>query len=135
MTRRHLTLTTALALALPLGGCGVLDRDQAPVPLTITASDWNGWDPDHESTDTTTDVEAVEGRTVRVDDDLEITFTNVDGGEVEIRTTDAMSPVNDGGGINLLDPEHDFTVDRGTPLELATPTTDAGTTYELVLTG
>ena len=47
MTRRHRTLTTALALALPLGGCGVLDRDQEPVPLTITASDWNGWDPDH----------------------------------------------------------------------------------------
>ena len=72
MTRRHRTLTTALALALPLGGCGVLDRDQEPVPLTITASDWNGWDRDHQSTDETTDVEAIEGRTVRVDDDLEI---------------------------------------------------------------
>lgn len=134
MTHRHLTLTTALALALPLGGCGVLDRDQAPVPMTITANDWNGWDPDHESTETTTEVEAVEGQTVRVDDDLEITFTDVGDDEVEIRTTDAMSPVNDGGGINLRNPEHDFTVDRGTSLELATPTTDAGTTYELVLT-
>lgn len=134
MTHRHLTLTTALALALPLGGCGVLDRDQAPVPMTITANDWNGWDPDHESTETTTEVEAVEGQTVRVDDDLEITFTDVGDDEVEIRTTDAMSPVNDGGGINLRNPEHDFTVDRGTSLELATPTTDAGTTYELELT-
>lgn len=133
MTRRHLTLTTALALALPLGGCGVLDRDQDPVPMTITANDWNGWDPDHESTETTTEVEAVEGQTFSVDG-LEITFTDVGDDEVEIRTTDAMSPVNDGGGINLNDPEHDFSVERGTPLELATPTTDAGTTYELTLT-
>ncbi|UTT66023.1 hypothetical protein NMQ01_15220 [Janibacter sp. CX7] len=134
MTRRHLTLTTALAVLLPLGGCGVLDRDQEPVPLTITASDWNGWDPDHESTDTTTEVEAVEGQTLRVDDDLEITFTDVDDDEVEIRTADAMSPADGGGGIDLLDPEHDFTVERGTPLRLATPTTDAGTSYRLELT-
>lgn len=133
MTRRHRTLTTALALALPLGGCGVLDRDQEPVPLTITASDWNGWDPDHESTETTTEVQAVEGRTVRIDDDLEITFTDVDDDEVEISTTDAMSPAGD-GGIDLLNPEHDFTVDRGTPLELATPSTDVGTSYEVTLT-
>lgn len=133
MTRRHLTLATALALLLPLGGCGVLDRDQAPVPLTITASDWNGWDPDHESTETTTEVQAVEGRTVRIDDDLEITFTDVDDDEVEISTTDAMSPAGD-GGIDLLNPEHDFTVERGTPLELATPSTDVGTSYEVTLT-
>ena len=134
MHRRPTAVLLAATVLLP-AGCGLAEREQPPVPMTITANDWNGWDPDHESTDTTTDVEAVEGRTVRVDDDLEITFTDVDDGEVEIRTTDAMSPVNDGGGINLLDPEHDFTVDRGTPLELATPTTDAGTTYELVLTG
>lgn len=134
MTRRHRTLTTALALALPLGGCGGLDRDQEPVPLTITASDWNGWDPDHQSTDETTDVEAIEGRTARVDDDLEITFTDVDDDEVEIRTSDAMSPVKEGGGIDLTTDEMEFTVERGSALELATPTMDAGTTYELVLT-
>ena len=134
MTHRHLTLTTALALALPLGGCGVLDRDQAPVPMTITANDWNGWDPDHESTETTTEVEAVEGQTVRVDDGLEITVTDVGDDEVEIRTSDAMSPVKEGGGIDLTTDEMEFTVERGSALELATPTMDAGTTYELVLT-
>lgn len=133
MRRRHTALLLAAAVLLP-AGCGLAEREQAPVPMTITASGWNGWDPDHESTETTTEVEAVEGQTFRVDDDLEITFTDVGDDEVEIRTTDAMSPVNDGGGINLLDPEHDFTVERGTPLELATPTTDAGTTYELTLT-
>ena len=133
MHRRPTAVLLTATVLLP-AGCGLVEREQPPVPMTITANDWNGWDPDHESTDTTTDVEAVEGQTVRVDDDLEITFTDVDDGEVEIRTTEAMSPVNDGGGINLLDPEHDFTVDRGTPLKLATPTTDAGTTYELTLT-
>lgn len=133
MRRRHTALLLAAAVLLP-AGCGLAEREQAPVPMTITANDWNGWDPDHESTETTTEVEAVEGQTFRVDDDLEITFTDVGDDEVEIRTTDAMSPVNDGGGINLLDPEHDFSVERGTPLELATPTTDAGTTYELTLT-
>ena len=133
MHRRHTALLLAAAVLLP-AGCGLAEREQAPVPMTITANDWNGWDPDHESTETTTEVEAVEGQTFRVDDDLEITFTDVGDDEVEIRTTDAMSPVNDGGGINLLDPEHDFSVERGTPLELATPTTDSGTTYELTLT-
>ena len=133
MHRRHTALLLAAAVLLP-AGCGLAEREQAPVPMTITANDWNGWDPDHESTETTTEVEAVEGQTVRVDDGLEITFTDVGDDEVEIRTTDAMSPVNDGDGINLNDPEHDFSVERGTPLELATPTTDAGTTYELTLT-
>ncbi|MFF5325008.1 hypothetical protein ACFY2Y_14935 [Janibacter hoylei] len=133
MHRRPTAVLLAATVLLP-AGCGLAEREQPPVPMTITANDWNGWDPDHESTETTTEVEAVEGQTFRVDDDLEITFTDVGDDEVEIRTTDAMSPVNDGGGINLLDPEHDFSVERGTPLELATPTTDAGTTYELTLT-
>lgn len=133
MHRRPTAVLLAATVLLP-AGCGLAEREQPPVPMTITANDWNGWDPDHESTETTTEVEAVEGQTFRVDDDLEITFTDVGDDEVEIRTTDAMSPVNDGGGINLLDPEHDFSVERGTPLELATPTTDAGTSYVLTLT-
>ncbi|MCT1618984.1 MULTISPECIES: hypothetical protein [Janibacter] len=133
MHRRPTAVLLAATVLLP-AGCGLAEREQPPVPMTITANDWNGWDPDHESTETTTEVEAVGGQTFRVDDDLEITFTDVGDDKVEIRTTDAMSPVNDGGGINLLDPEHDFSVERGTPLELATPTTDAGTTYELTLT-
>ena len=133
MHRRPTAVLLAATVLLP-AGCGLAEREQPPVPMTITANDWNGWDPDHESTETTTEVEAVGGQTFRVDDDLEITFTDVGDDKVEIRTTDAMSPVNDGGGINLRNPEHDFTVDRGTPLKLATPTTDAGTTYELTLT-
>ena len=132
MHRRPTAVLLAATVLLP-AGCGLAEREQPPVPMTITANDWNGWDPDHESTETTTEVEAVQGQTFSVDG-LEITFTDVGDDEVEIRTTDAMSPVNDGGGINLLDPEHDFSVERGTPLELATPTTDAGTTYELTLT-
>lgn len=135
MTRRHLTLTTALALALPLGGCGVLDGDQKPVPLTISSATFNGLARDYTSTEATTEVEAVEGQTVRVDDDLEITFTDVEDDEVEIRTSDAMSPVKEGGGIDLTTDEMEFTVERGSALELATPTMDAGTTYDLVLTG
>lgn len=133
MHRRPTAVLLAATVLLP-AGCGLAEREQPPVPMTITANDWNGWDPDHESTETTTEVEAVGGQTFRVDDDLEITFTDVGDDKVEIRTTDAMSPVNDGGGINLLDPEHDFSVERGTPLELVAPTTDAGTTYELTLT-
>ena len=133
MHRRPTAVLLAATVLLP-AGCGLAEREQPPVPMTITANDWNGWDPDHESTETTTEVEAVQGQTFSVDG-LEITFTDVGDDEVEIRTTDAMSPVNDGDGINLNDPEHDFSVERGTPLELATPTTDAGTTYELVLTG
>ena len=132
MHRRPTAVLLAATVLLP-AGCGLAEREQPPVPMTITANDWNGWDPDHESTETTTEVEAVQGQTFSVDG-LEITFTDVGDDKVEIRTTDAMSPVNDGGGINLLDPEHDFSVERGTPLELATPTTDAGTTYELTLT-
>ncbi|MGW3548735.1 hypothetical protein ACWDHH_13335 [Janibacter hoylei] len=132
MHRRPTAVLLAATVLLP-AGCGLAEREQPPVPMTITANDWNGWDPDHESTETTTEVEAVQGQTFSVDG-LEITFTDVGDDEVEIRTTDAMSPVNDGDGINLNDPEHDFSVERGTPLELATPTTDAGTTYELTLT-
>ena len=133
MHRRPTAVLLAATVLLP-AGCGLAEREQPPVPMTITANDWNGWDPDHESTETTTEVEAVEGQTVRVDDGLEITFTDVGDDEVEIRTSDAMSPVKEGGGIDLTTDEMEFTVERGSALELATPTMDAGTTYELVLT-
>ena len=46
MHRRHTALLLAAAVLLP-AGCGLAEREQAPVSMTITATDWNGWDPDH----------------------------------------------------------------------------------------
>ena len=46
MHRLLTVLLLAAAVLLP-AGCGLAEREQAPGPMTITASDWNGWDPDH----------------------------------------------------------------------------------------
>ena len=130
MGRRTATATIAACTLLALTGCGLVNGEPDPVPLTITSSDWSGWSKGQGSTDGPRDVEATEGESVRIDDDLQVTFTEVEEDSVRIRTNRHMSPKYEGGGIDLRSEQTDFTVERDSTLEIVTPTMDAGTTYE-----
>src|SRR5699024_4343645 len=119
---------------LVLTGCGLVVGEPDPVPLTIVSSDWSGWAEGQGSSEGSRDVEATEGESIDLADDLEVTFTEVEEDSVRIRTSQHMSPTSEDGGIDLSSTQTDFTVERGETLEIVTPTMDSGTTYEFSFT-
>ena len=135
IVRRRATtaVTVAAGALLVLSGCGLVADEPDPVPLTIVWSDWSGWS-EAQGSENSRDMQATKGKSVRLDDELEVTFTDIAEDSVEIRTSDHMSPKSEGGGIDLNSTQTEFTVERGETLEIVTPTMDAGTTYEFTIT-
>ncbi|QCW49572.1 hypothetical protein FE634_02575 [Nocardioides dongxiaopingii] len=139
-TTRHLLVAVVLG-PLALTGCGDdAGAGAADVPaqmLTIEASDWNGWDPEHQATPEVTTLEVEVGATATVESvGEEITFevTEVGDGEVEVSSDQRLAPSGESGGSNLNDLVEEFTVVTGEETSLATPTLDAGYSYLLTLT-
>lgn len=62
--------------------------------------------------------------------DLTFTVTGLSNHRLILRTSEQMSPIVD-SGINLSDTEDTFRVFRGGAVEMATPTMDAGTRFEI----
>ncbi len=126
------------ALLVLASGCGdddagSTDTDPASVTLRVETQDWTGWQEEQPSPEVTAwtitegsgyDVMAVGGP---------ITFTVVEVGadHVELETDGAMV-VDSDGGIDFDEATTHFTLDGTTPLELSTPSMDAGT--HIVLT-
>lgn len=125
------------ALLVLASGCGGDDAgtatDPASVTLRVETQDWTGWQKQQPSPEVTAwtitegsgyDVMAVGGP---------ITFTVVEVGadHVELET-DGSLVVDSDGGIDFDEATTHFTLDGTTPLELSTPTMDAGT--HIVLT-
>lgn len=133
--RRTIALVTAAACLPAVTGCSLLEPDSGPVPVTITSSSWNGWDRNHKPTPEVTTVDATQGTTVPFTGlvDFEMTFTDVDEDSVDLTTSEPMAPRGESGGLNLLDTETEFTVERGETLRFSTPTMDGGMHYEVVL--
>ncbi|WP_134767780.1 hypothetical protein [Nocardioides sp. 1609] len=142
------TTTPGLLVAVVLGslaltGCaddgGEGRRDGPPVPaqtLTIEASDWNGWDSDHDSTPEITTLPVEVGATATVDsigDRITFEITEVGDGEVEVSSDQQLAPSGETGGSNLNDLVEEFTVVTGEGTSLATPTLDAGYSYVVTL--
>lgn len=139
MTNRHAArgLVAVPLLTAALTGCAVgdvLDGSDEPVAVTLEASDWNGWDEDHEPSVETVRVDTVEGDTATIDG-LTVTFTSVAPDEVEVRTSQDMAPRTEEGGLSLLDLERDFTATTGAPALFSTASTDSGTHYTVTIDG
>ncbi|WP_068266360.1 hypothetical protein [Janibacter limosus] len=133
--RRTLALVAAASCLPALTGCGLLEPESGPVPVTITSSSWNGWDRNHKPTPKTTTIDATKGASVPFTGfvDFEITFTDVGEDSVELTTSEPMSPRGESGGLHLRDTETEFTVERGETLRFSTPTMDGGMHYEVTL--
>lgn len=148
-TLRHSVSLLACAL-LALTACS--DKDSTgtagdpAVPDTVTIEvetvAWNGWaGPDApKPTPTTETVDVAEGDTFEVhvlggEATVEVLEIREDG--VDLATSERFSSMTASGGYDLNDPGSEFTLTEQEPLELATPTMDAGTyvTLRLVATG
>lgn len=80
--------------------------------------------------------EVYEGAIIALDamtmDNLEIEVKSVSENEIKIKASEKMSySEDDDGKISLLDTKRNFTIKKGSKLELVTPTMDASDTYEI----
>jgi hypothetical protein len=134
---------TAALLVLPAcgdddgGGADIRQgRPAEPLTLTVVATDWNGWDPEHVATPETTSVDVELGAELEVrgagSDPVVLTVSEVRDDAVEVTASEALA-TSDDGGLDLNDPVDDFEVGLDAPTELATATLDAGVGYVVTL--
>ena len=123
---------TALAIAVVASGVAACAGEEPAAPeahLEITTSN---------SSDVVT-VDAAEGAGTTLespylgDGSMEVEVESVDGDEVEISTSEQLSPEGETGGINLIDLQSDFTVTKGDELRIATPTMDGGERWTITV--
>jgi hypothetical protein len=118
------------------GGSGGSSLPGAPLEVAVVSSDWNGWEPDHVPTPETTTFPAVEGTEARIEglgEDVHVLVTEVGADGVVLELDSPLSPRSEGGGLDLDDPQDVVEVGLEKPVELGTPTLDAGVTYVVSL--
>jgi hypothetical protein len=139
MHRTFLLLPALAALGL-LTACGADDgSDAGGAPpasgITVVATDWNGWDRDHEPTPVTRTLSAEEGASVSVPcpvgGPVEVSVESVDGEGAVLRTDDDMAPEGETGGADLNDLTDRFELPAGDAVRFDTPTLDAGCGFEV----
>lgn len=135
-TPRRLRARAALApvLALLLTGSAACGEDggadDETVTITVVSRDWSGWSEGPAPDPVRKQVEVGEDDTFEVEvltDPLRVTVAEIAGSRVELELDQAMAPVNEGGGIDLNDDVTALTLTGTAPVEVATPTMDAGT--------
>ena len=130
-------LPAALLLGLMgMGACGGESPDPAgTVTVTIESSDWNGWDSEHESNVVTEIHVADEGESFDFERDFFETITAtveaIEDDHVVLSFNQGFAPRGDGTGWDYGNVITEVTVAEGQIVELATPSYDAGITYEL----
>ena len=124
-------LTALLSLPvclLALAGCS---SEPDVTEVRIVSTTWNGWDPDHEPTTTTSTLPPAAGEETVVGCGVTITVVDVERDRVLLRSDEALAPVGDSGGIALRDTQDEVEVERGEVVEMSTATTDGGCGFEL----
>lgn len=128
----RLFLATA-ALLVGAAGCSSDERSET---LRVVTSTWNGWDRNDKPVPETTTFEVSPGDTFQVDTvggPAEFTVSLINDTSVDLFTTQRLAFAQPGGGIDLNDTRRRFAVTRDAPLELATPTLDAGTSITITI--
>lgn len=129
-----MTLGVLLLCCPALAACGADGGAAAQeVGIQVETQDWNGWSeepgpgPERESVTTT-----VGGTFTAPSISGDITFTveSADDDEVRLSVDQSLSPETD-GGIDLRGATDELVLRSDTPLVVATPTMDAGTTITL----
>ncbi|HEY1133674.1 MAG TPA: hypothetical protein VGE77_03800 [Nocardioides sp.] len=128
---RSLTATAVVTAVLGVAGCS--GGEPEFTEIHVVSSDWNGWDRDHRSTETTTTLAAEDGAASSVGCGVTLTVVDVGRDVVVLRSDQALAPRSASGGIALSDPQDEVEVERDEVVEMATATTDAGCSVELVL--
>ncbi|CAM3782442.1 hypothetical protein OCAE111667_25860 [Occultella aeris] len=136
-TRRLLPLATAVLLltGLTAGACSSEDAPDDQVSIRVETLNWNGWDEDAQGELETTTVAVGSGESFDAavsDGFVQFTVVEVGDGRIELETDSSMVESPD-GSIDFDAATDRFTLTADEPLELVTPTMDAGTTVTLVL--
>ena len=113
------------------GTFGSDSKDQS-VLLQIETTEWNGWDQDYEPNPVTQTIEVTEGEEFELsvltgEAEFEVVDSDEDGVRLE-GDGDLMPFVS-----NPDDQSTDFTITDDEPLDLMTPTLDAGTNVTISL--
>ncbi|MFC7405277.1 hypothetical protein [Georgenia alba] len=117
-----------LAVLIGLAACSA-EPEPDPVEVSVEVRDWTGWSREQPEPEHTT-VELSDGATFQVETvsgTVTFTATDVSVEDIELETDQDLVVPNPGGGIDLDGGESRFTLTPDPPLELVTPTMDAGT--------
>ena len=128
----------SLLAALGLSSCGTDDPVAAEtVTVAIEVSDWNGWDEDHESTETTEQHIVGDGETLTFErsffETVTATVTFEDNGSYSLTYNQELAPRGEGSGWLYNDTVTEVTVADGESVELASPSYDTGMTYTITV--
>lgn len=132
MTRLLLTI----ALLALTGACGSEAPSAGAASVRVETTDWNGWDERAGPAPEVTTVEVSPGSTFEVDafdGPLEFTVTEVGDARIELESDRELVAIGSGGGLDFDTATASFTLTGDEPLELGTPTMDAGTSVTLTV--
>lgn len=139
MTRGFCALLLLIGLACSACGTGKntsgtfgSDNEGQSVRLHVEITEWNGWDADYEPHPVIKTIEVTEGEEFELsvltgEAEFEVVDIDEDGVRLE-GDGDLMRSVS-----NPDDESSEFTVTDGEPLDLMTPTLDAGTNVRISL--
>ena len=125
----------ALVAMAMTAACGSDATSAGSVSIKVVSADWSGWTEEQPEPETST-VTASPGSTFEVTTavgTVEFSVVEVDGDHIELETDSALVPLNPGGGMDFDAATERFTLISEEPLQLGTPTTDAGTTVTLTV--
>lgn len=131
------TLSAIVLLPISAIATSCDETAESTAVITIETSDWNGWDPDHESTVTTETHTVREGESFEFSrafflDGLSAEVESIDDDSVTVTLNEPLSPAG-GGGIDMQGMITTVTMTEGDVMELATPSTDAGLFYDVTV--
>lgn len=125
--------STAALLSLPVALLALAGCASEPdfTEVRVVSTPWNGWDPDHDPTSTTSTLPPAQGEEAQVGCGVTLTVVEVDTDHAVLRSSEDLAPTNDTGGIRLRGTQQDWEVEQGEVVEAATATTDGGCRFEL----
>lgn len=136
MNRRTL-LGAALLVPLIASGCAPTEPARPEYELVISATSWGYGEDGLHTTDRqyAFDVSPNSSFSIPgfIEDQLTFTVTEIRDGEVKFTTSEPLAPGGDSSGHDYQNTRTHWRATLSTPASFATPSEDAGVTYEVHL--
>ena len=136
-------LAAAAVATLVLTACGGAEEPvQAPMTLTVTATDANGWalldgktpEPPEPRIATLRDLQEGDTLTIGIlTGDLKVTVKEMSGDDVKLGLSEALAPKVSEYGFDHSNLKRAVRMTRGETVEFSTPTEDVSTTCNFAL--
>ncbi|MEE3342799.1 MAG: hypothetical protein VZS44_01765 [Bacilli bacterium] len=129
---KKITIVSLLIIMIiTLTGC---TNSNENLKLKIKQTSWSGWVEEDNSSEKIEEFDVIKGKkyTFNSNSNLTFTITKITNNYIIIKTTEAFSDKKD--EIDLTSKKTKFKINLDKELELATPQTDGGNNYYLLLT-